>query len=319
MFITIACGAISGFHSLISSGTTPKMIISEGHIPMIGFGAMLVEGFVSMMALIAATILIPGDYFAINTKLTFDALAGMGFPVDRIKELSAMVGVNVEGRTGGAVSLAVGMASIFSSLPGMKDLMPYWYNFALMFEALFILTTVDAGTRVARFILQELGGYVYKPLGRMRWIPGILGTSVLVVGAWGYLIYFGGVSSIWPMFGVANQLLAAIAFSIGTTLIIKSGKLKYAWVTFVPMVFMFTTTFTAAWQLIFIFRAKAAQAKSAADAFNFNLDAFLVALMGLLAVIVLVDVLYKWYAFLSGKTPMTSSETVEYAAADVTK
>ncbi len=301
MFITIACGAISGFHGLISSGTTPKMIVSETAIRPIGYGAMLMEGFVSIMALIAATILIPGDYFAINTPLTPDALAALGFPVDKIKELSAMVGVNVEGRPGGAVSLAVGMSTILSSIPGLKGLMSYWYNFALMFEALFILTTVDTGTRVARFLVQELAGQVYKPLLRSRWIPGIIITSFLVVAAWGYLIYSGNISTIWPMFGVANQLLAAIALSVGTTLIIKSGKLKYAWVTFVPMCFMFTTTLTAAWQLIFIFRNKAAQATIPADAFNFNLDAILVSLMAILALISLVDILYKWYMYLSGK------------------
>jgi carbon starvation protein len=314
MFITIACGAISGFHALISSGTTPKMIMSERQIPMIGFGAMLVEGFVAMMALIAATILIPGDYFAINTKLSADALAAMGFPVEHIKDLSALVQVNVEGRPGGAVSLAVGMASIFSALPGMKSFMPYWYNFALMFEALFILTTVDAGTRVARFLLQEMGGHVYKPLGRMRWIPGIIGFSGLVVFAWAYLIQSGSISSIWPMFGVANQLLAAIALGVGTTVIIKSGKVRYAWVTLVPMAFMFTTTFTASWSLIGIFADKAAAATTPADRFNLNLDAGLVCLMGTLAVLALVDMLWKWYEFLSGKRPMISSEYVEDGA-----
>ncbi|CAG0982380.1 partial Peptide transporter CstA, partial [Burkholderiales bacterium] len=207
MFITIACGAVSGFHSLISSGTTPKMIMSEREIPMIGFGAMLAEGFVAVMALVAATILIPGDYFAINTKLSFDAIGALGYPVDRVRELSAMVGTDVAGRPGGAVSLAVGMASILSSRPGMKGLMPYWYNFALMFEALFILTTVDTGTRVARFLLQELGSRVYAPLGRQNWLPGIILTSLLVVVAWSYLIWSGNVSTIWPMFGVSNQLL----------------------------------------------------------------------------------------------------------------
>ena len=193
MFITIACGAISGFHGLISSGTTPKMIMTEKDIPLIGYGAMVVEGFVAVMALIAATILIPGDYFAINTHLPFDAISALGFPVDRVAELSKIVGTDVVGRPGGAVSLAVGMASIFSSLPGMKGLMPYWYNFAIMFEALFILTTVDAGTRVARFLLQELGGYIYKPLSRTGWLPGNIITSFLVVCAWGYLIYSGNI------------------------------------------------------------------------------------------------------------------------------
>ncbi|MDI6782336.1 MAG: carbon starvation CstA family protein [bacterium] len=308
MFITIACGAISGFHGLISSGTTPKMIVSETAIRPIGYGAMLMEGFVSIMALIAATILIPGDYFAINTQLTSDALAGLGFPVDKIKELSAMVGVNVEGRPGGAVSLAVGMSTILSNIPGLKGLMAYWYNFALMFEALFILTTVDTGTRVARFFVQEIGGHIYKPLLRSRWMPGIILTSFLVVAAWSYLIYSGNVSTIWPMFGVANQLLSAIALSVGTTLIIKSGKLKYAWITFIPMCFMFATTLTAAWQLVFIFRSKAMQAAIPTDAFNFNLDAVLVSLMAILALISLVDILYKWYMYLSGRKAMKSSE-----------
>jgi carbon starvation protein len=301
MFITIACGAISGFHSLISSGTTPKMIMSERDIPLIGFGAMLVEGFVATMALIAATILIPGDYFAINTSLSFEALAGLGFPVERVRELSSMVGTDVAGRPGGAVSLAVGMASILSGIPGMKGLMPYWYNFALMFEALFILTTVDTGTRVARFLLQELAGKVYKPFAKTGWMPGNIIASLLVVGAWGYLIYSGNISTIWPMFGVANQLLAAIAFGVGTVIIVKAGKLKYAWVTFIPMLFMFTTTFTASWQLIGIFRDKAAAAVSQAEAAMFRIDAFLVFFMAALAVIVLLDMLriFSWY--LSGR------------------
>jgi carbon starvation protein len=310
MFITIACGAISGFHALIASGTTPKMIMSEGEIRFIGYGAMLTEGFVSVMALIAACILIPGDYFAINSVLDFDKLAALGFPVDRIKDLSALVGINVEHRPGGAVSLAVGMSTILSHIPGMKNLMPYWFNFALMFEALFILTTVDAGTRVARFLLQELGGYVYKPLGQTRWIPGNIIMSGLVVLAWGYMIYTGSVSTIWPMFGVANQLLAAIALGVGTTVIIKSGRLKYAWVTFIPMCFMFVTTLTAAWQLTFIFRAKAVAARIAADIFTFNLDAVLVACMGVLAVVALADMIYKWYGWIAGIREMKTSEVI---------
>ena len=295
MFITIACGAISGFHSLISSGTTPKMIMSEKDIPVIGYGAMLVEGFVGIMALIAATVLIPGDYFAINTKLSFDAIAALGFPVDKITELSKTVGTDVAGRPGGAVSLAVGMASILSGIPGMKGLMPYWYNFALMFEALFILTTVDTGTRVARFLLQELGGYVYRPLSTTGWLPGNIMTSLMVVFAWGYLIYSGNISTIWPMFGVANQLLAAIALSVGTTFIIKSGKTRYAWTTFVPMVFMFTTTLTAAYQLTGMFFDKASKALTSAESLTFKIDASLVIIMAVLALVVLADILYKWY------------------------
>ena len=313
MFITIACGAISGFHSLVSSGTTPKMIESESEIKMIGFGAMLTEGFVAVIAVIAASILLPGDYFAINTKLPFDKLAEMGFPVSRIAELSQAVGTDVAGRPGGAVSLAVGMASIFSSLPGMKGLMPYWYNFALMFEALFILTTVDTGTRVARFILQELGSYAYKPLGKTDWIPGTIFTSFLVVGAWGFLIYSGSISTIWPMFGVANQLLAAIAFCVGTTIIIKMNKLKYAWVTFIPMLFMFVTTLTASYQLFYMFMGKAATASNPAEVFSFRFDATLVAIMATLAVIALVDSIYKWYGYLAGKREIITSEVVEWA------
>jgi carbon starvation protein len=314
MFITIACGAISGFHSLIASGTTPKMIMSEKDIKLISYGAMITEGFVSIMALIAATILIPGDYFAINSMLSFDKIAALGFPVDRISELSAMVGINVEHRPGGAVSLAVGMSTILSHIPGMKNLMPYWFNFALMFEALFILTTVDAGTRVARFLLQELGGYVFKPLGRTRWLPGNIIMSGTVVFAWGYMIYTGSVSTIWPMFGVANQLLAAIALGIGTTIIIKSGRLKYAWVTFIPMCFMFVTTLTAAWQLTQLFRAEAIVAKAANDAFTFNLDAILVSCMGALAVVVLADMSYKWYNWISGRREIKTTEVTEYSA-----
>ncbi len=301
MFITIACGAISGFHSLISSGTTPKMLMNEKDIPFIGYGAMLVEGFVAIMALIAATILIPGDYFAINTKLPFDVIAALGFPVNNVTEFSKMVGTDIAGRPGGAVSLAVGMASIFSNLPGMKGLMPYWYNFALMFEALFILTTVDAGTRVARFLLQELGGIVYKPLSKTAWLPGNIITTFFVVSSWGYLIYSGNVSTIWPMFGVANQLLAAIAFGVGTTFIIKSGKLKYAWVTFIPMLFMFTTTLTASWKLIRMFGDKVSNAISQAEAITFKIDALLVSVMAALAIIVLLDMLYKLYWYLSGR------------------
>jgi len=269
---------------------------------------MLAEGFVAVIAIIAATILIPGDYFAINTKLSFEQLSQLGFPVSKIQELSQAVGVDVAGRPGGAVSLAVGMASIFSSLPGMKTLMPYWYNFALMFEALFILTTVDTGTRVARFILQEFGGYAYKPLAKTNWMPGTILTSFLVVGAWGYLIHSGNISTIWPMFGVANQLLAALAFCVGTTVIIKMGRLKYAWVTFLPMLFMFITTLTAAWELFLIFSDKAGKAATTADVFTFQLDAALVAMMAALAIVTVADSVYKWYGYLMGKREIVTSE-----------
>ncbi|MBI5694601.1 MAG: carbon starvation protein A [Nitrospirae bacterium] len=297
MFITIACGAISGFHSLISSGTTPKMITRETDAKMIGYGSMLIEGFVGIVALVAATILIPGDYLAINSMLTPAELVAMGFPVSRLAELSSMVGVDVANRPGGAVSLAVGMASIFSALPGMKALMSYWYNFALMFEALFILTTIDAGTRVARFLVQEFAGHAYRPLGRIDWMPGIVGASALVVAAWGLLIHGGSVSTIWPMFGVANQLLAGIALSVGTTVLIRSGRARYAWVTALPLAFIAITTFTAAYLLFYGFLDKAAA--DPARAFMFRLNAGLVGLMAGLSLVVLLDSAYKWYAYLS--------------------
>lgn len=311
MFITIACGAISGFHSLISSGTTPKMIERESDVRLIGFGAMLCEGFVAVIAIVAATVLIPGDYFAINTHLGPDALAAIGFPTSRIAELSDTVGVDVAGRPGGAVSLAVGMAYIFSALPGMKGLMPYWYNFALMFEALFILTTVDAGTRVARFILQEFMGKVYKPLGRHNWTPGTIITSAAVVLAWGFLITSGSVGTIWPMFGVANQLLAALALSVGTTIIIKMGKVRYAWTTAVPMVFMFVMTLTASWKLFWLFAARAAASADPSVVFTYRLDAMLVALMAGLAVVAIGDSVLKWYGWLAGPEVTVPAEAID--------
>ena len=295
MFITIACGAISGFHSLVASGTTPKMVSNETEVRAIGFGAMLIEGFVSIMALIAAGILIPGDYFAINSTLGSGALTELGFAPQRIKELSAMVGTDVAGRPGGAVSLAVGMASVFSALPGMKNLMAYWYNFALMFEALFILTTVDTGTRVARFLIQEMGGVVYKPLRQHSWLPGTLITSFLVVGAWGWLIYTGSIATIWPMFGVANQLLAALALAVGTTVLLKMGKARYTPITAVPMAFMFVTTLTASFQLVKRFWLEALQKPE--KALSLRLDAILVGTMAFLCMIILADSIVKWSKF----------------------
>jgi len=299
MFITIACGAISGFHALIASGTTPKMISSENDIQLIGFGGMLVESFVSIMALVAATTLIPGDYFAINSTLSFDALANIGFPVDKINELSTMVQVNVAHRPGGAVSLAVGMASILGKVSWMKGMMPYWYNFALMFEALFILTAVDTGTRVARFLVQEMVGSIYKPFKQQDWKPGIIVSSFLVVLSWTYLIYSGNISTIWPMFGVANQLLAAIALGVGTTIIIKKWKLKYAWITFIPMVFMFVITLTASVELVNMFTANVATAASSSEAWIFKIDALLIIIMSILAAISLLSMIYRWIELLT--------------------
>lgn len=245
VFITIACGAISGFHSLISSGTTPKMIERETQSRAIAYGGMLAEGFVAVMALISAVVLMPGDYFAINSSAA--VFAKLNIPAVEINELSRLVGMDVAHRPGGAVSLAVGMAHVFSSIGGMKHLMSYWYQFAIMFEALFILTTVDAGTRVARYILQDiLGTYVYAPLKETSWWPGILLTSAIVTYMWGYLLYSGDVASIWPLFGVANQLLAVVALAIGTIIILKiAPKKSYAWVTAAPLAFLAVTVITA--------------------------------------------------------------------------
>jgi carbon starvation protein len=250
LFITIACGAVSGFHALISSGTTPKMIIRESHIKPIAAGAMLVEGVVSVLALIAACSLLPLDYFQINVspeKFTqiLPQLHSMGFADSNLTQLSSDVGEKVAGRPGGAVSLAVGMAQIFSSIPGLKGLMSYWYHFAIMFEALFILTTIDAGTRIGRFVLQEALGKIYKPFSRTNWLPGNLITSAFIVLCWGYFIYTGTVATIWPMFGTANQMLATIALAIGTTFIINRGKARYAWITIIPMIFVGVTTIVA--------------------------------------------------------------------------
>jgi carbon starvation protein len=244
--ITIACGAISGFHSLVSSGTTPKMIDNESDIQFIGFGSMLVESIVSIMALIAATVMLPGDYFAIN--LSPHVFAGTGFSITHLPEIEKMTGEVLAGRPGGAVSLAAGMSVILSSIKGMKHLMGYWYHFAIMFEALFILTTVDTGTRVARYILQEMIKFANPRLGRGNWLPGIILTSAAISSLWGYLVYNGDISTIWPMFGVANQLLSALALFIGTIFIIKhSKKWRYGLITFIPAIFMFVTTLVASY------------------------------------------------------------------------
>lgn len=250
LFITIACGAISGFHALVSSGTTPKMVMKESHIRPIAAGAMLAEGMVSILALIAAASLFPLDYFQINLspekfQELLPQLQAMGFTETDFTRLSQGVGENIAGRTGGAVSLAVGMSEIFSKIPGMNSLMSYWYHFAIMFEALFILTTIDAGTRIARFLLQDIMGKAYKPFSNSSNLAGNLLASAIVVFFWGYFIYTGSVSTIWPMFGTANQLLATIALAVGTTYIINQGKGRYAWITIVPMTFVGVTTIYA--------------------------------------------------------------------------
>jgi carbon starvation protein len=243
LFVTIACGAISGFHSLISSGTTPKMLWKETDARFIGFGAMMCEGTVAVLALIAACSMYPGDYFAINAAPA--VFAKLGLHTVNLGMFSTEVGEKLAGRTGGAVSLAVGMAQIFRGIPGMKTLTSYWYHYAIMFEALFILTTVDTGTRVARYVLHELLGKVHKPFSNTAWLPGNLVTSALVVMSWGYLIYTGSISTIWPLFGTGNQLLATIALAVTTTFLVNMGKAKYAFITAIPMCFVGVTTLTA--------------------------------------------------------------------------
>ncbi|MFC3495828.1 carbon starvation CstA family protein [Glycomyces rhizosphaerae] len=269
VFITIACGALSGFHALIASGTTPKMIQKESQVRMIGYGAMLMESFVAVMALIAACILDPGLYFAMNApagvlgttvESASTAVANLGFtisPQDLQAAADAVGEESLVARTGGAPTLAVGMSEILSSVFGGDGLKAFWYHFAIMFEALFILTTVDAGTRVGRFMLQDTLGNVWKPLGRVGWKPGIWITSALVVGAWGYFLYagvndpLGGINQLFPLFGIANQLLAAIALTVATTVLVKSGRLRWAWVTAAPLAWVAVVTLTASWQKVF--------------------------------------------------------------------
>jgi carbon starvation protein len=306
VFITIACGAISGFHSLISSGTTPKMIAKETDARMIGYGSMLMEGVVGVVALIAATSLFPGDYFAINTQQTTDAQkakyvrmvdqeSAQGFnlqpqEIDRLQEESGEK--NLRGRTGGAVTLALGIAKIFDGIPGLRGLMKYWYHFAIMFEALFILTTIDTGTRVARFLLGEFGGRVFRKLEEPNWLPGSIVTSALVVAAWAVFIWNGSISTIWPMFGIANQLLAAVALCVATTVIINMGKARYSWVTIAPLSFVATTTLVAGWESIRdIFWPQAQNASTSTQGY---INTSLTVLIMTAAVIVLIDSVRKW-------------------------
>jgi len=307
LFITIACGAISGFHSLVSSGTTPKMLSKESHLKFISAGAMLTEGIVSILALIAASSLLPLDYFQINIPVEKFAaiepsLHAMGFTHSNLAALSKDVGETIAGRTGGAVSLGVGMAYIFSSIPGLNGLMSYWYHFAIMFEALFILTTIDAGTRIGRFVLQEALGKVYKPFARTNWLPGNLIASGLIVFAWAYLIYQGSVTTIWPMFGAANQLLATIALAIGTSFIINRGKAKYAWCTIIPMLFVGTTTITAAIQnLKNIYFPQLLVEKTVVQG---TVNTTLTILILICVIIILCDSIPRWIQTIQGKRPL---------------
>ncbi|WP_275593134.1 carbon starvation CstA family protein [Streptomyces deccanensis] len=269
LFITIACGALSGFHALVSSGTTPKLIQKESQVRMIGYGSMLTESFVAVMALIAACVLEPGLFYAMNSPAALlgptvdtaaEAVKNLGFTITPEQLTAAAKAVEEEtlvGRSGGAPTLAVGMSEIFAGVFGGAGMKAFWYHFAIMFEALFILTTVDAGTRVGRFMLQDMLGNVWKPIGRVTWKPGIWITSALVVGAWGYFLYagvtdpLGGIKQLFPLFGIANQLLAAVALAVTTTVLIKSGKLRWAWVTGIPLAWDVAVTFTAGWQKIF--------------------------------------------------------------------
>jgi carbon starvation protein len=336
-FITIACGAISGFHSLVSSGTTPKLLTNERDAQMIGYGAMLMESFVAIMAMIAAAALQPGVYFAINSppgvvgatpEAATRTISEWGFAVtpEDMRQLADDIGEKtVFARTGGAPSLAVGMAHIFAHSLGGRSVMALWYHFAIMFEALFILTTLDAGTRVGRFMLQDFLGHMWEPLGRTSAYPSILVSSALMVGAWGYFLYqgvvdpLGGINSLWPLFGIANQLLAAIALCVATTILLRHERARYAWTTLLPLVWLLAITMTAGWQKIFSpnvrigFLASASErvTKLAAPGlpaeevtklerliFNDYLDAAITAVFLVLVVVVLADSLRAWYGAL---------------------
>ena len=339
-FITIACGAVSGFHSLISSGTTPKMILREGQARMIGYGAMLLESFVGVMAMIAACAMTPGVYFAINSPASIvgstpaaaaATISSWGYSLDAqtMANLAHSVGEQtLFNRAGGAPSLAVGMAQIFSSTIGGQHLMSIWYHFAIMFEALFILTVLDAGTRVGRFMVQELGGRVWKPFARTGWMPGIVISSAIIVGMWGYFLYqgvidpLGGINSLWPLFGIANQLLAAVAFVVATTILLKMKRLRWIWVTLVPTAMLVAVTMTASYQKIFdanpslgfLAKANSLAAQIASGSipaarisetqrliFNQRLDAAVTGVLALMILVLLMEAIAQWYVILSGR------------------
>jgi carbon starvation protein len=348
-FITIACGAVSGFHALISSGTTPKLLASEPDARMIGYGGMLMESFVAVMALIAACALTPGVYFAINAPASAigttaasaaEAVRHWGFTLNpaQMQVLAKQVGeTTLLSRVGGAPSLALGMASVFAHVLGGGTAMAIWYHFAIMFEALFILTTLDAGTRVGRFMLQDLGGHLWKPFGRVSWYPAVVLSSGLIVAAWGHFLYqgvidpLGGINSLWPLFGISNQLLAAVALCVVTTVVIKMGKARYAWITLTPLVWLTVVTMAASWdklfspdvRLGFLAHAHAITAQIAAGAlpaairtvsdarrvvFNDYLDAAVTAFFMISVVVILADSLREWVAVIGGRKPAVSSE-----------
>jgi carbon starvation protein len=346
VFITVACGAISGFHALIASGTTPKLLANERDIRMIGYGSMLLESFVAIMAMIAATVLDPGVFFAINSPagvvgkdpaVAVATITSWGFPVtvEQMENLAKQMGeTTLFARTGGAPSLAVGMASIFSSAFG-QSMLAFWYHFAIMFEAVFILTTLDAGTRVGRFMLQDVLGNISPKLGQTSWYPSVIFSSALVVAGWGYFLYIGvidpngGVNILWPLFGIANQMLAAIALCVGTAILIKTGRLKYAWITGLPLLWLVIVTTTAAWQKIaspdirigFFAAANDMASKLATGAlspeqakvapqliFNQQLDAWLTMFFIAVLWIVLIDMLRVSYRHISGRPVLPTTE-----------
>jgi carbon starvation protein len=323
VFITIACGAISGFHALISSGTTPKMIMKETDARMIGYGGMLMEGVVGVVALIAATSLFPGDYFATNVpqdtaaqKSAYvrlvDEHTGGDFDLQpkELDQLTKEAGEDdLRGRSGGAVTLALGIAKIFNGIPGLRGLMKYWYHFAIMFEALFILTTIDTGTRVARFLVGEFGGRFYKKFEEPNWLPGSLVTTALVVFGWAAFIWSGSISTIWPMFGIANQLLAAVALCVATTIIFNMGRGRYSWTTIVPLSFVATTTLVAGWKSITDNFWPLSQKPETATQGYINVA--LTAILMLAAVIVLIDSIRRWTGSKRRPEPVTGAGLAE--------
>src|SRR6266851_5697170 len=296
LFVTIACGSISGFHSLVASGTTPKMLNKETDARFIGYGAMVAESLVAVLSLIAACSMYPGDYFGINVPP--DVFAKLGMHSVNLNMFSREVGEKLAGRTGGAVSLAVGMAQIFKGIPGMTRLTGYWYHYAIMFEALFILTTIDTGTRVARYVLQELLGRVHKPFANSAWLPGNLLTTFVVVLAWGYLIYTGSISTLWPLFGTGNQLLATIALAVTTSFLINMGKAKYAWITAAPMCFVGVTTLSAG--VLSIKNIFWPLTQRPGMVFTGYLDSILMSIFILGVVLVMIDAVRRWILAFKG-------------------
>jgi carbon starvation protein len=339
-FITIACGAISGFHSLISSGTTPKLIARETQARMVGYGAMMAESFVGIMAIIAACTLQPGTYFAVNSgagmvggspAAAVATISQWGFPVtaDQMAQLAQHVGEKtLFFRTGGAPAFALGMAKIFSDSLGGTRVMALWYHFAIMFEALFILTVLDAGTRVARFMLQDALGHIWKPMGRTSWYPSIVSTSALVVAAWGYFLWqgirdpLGGINTLWPLFGICNQLLATVALCVATTIIVKMGRARFMWVTLAPLAWLIAVTFSASWHKMFDpnpligFLAHARQLASgpataglARRIFNDRLDTVVCGLLIVLVSVIVIESARQWISVISGRREAATQES----------